>query len=321
MKIKVKLLTVLVLVLCNVSCFSQNKSEFIKVTNWNVQTFFDSENDGNEYSEFVKSKTWGKNAYVKRIKNLVEVITALDSDVFVMEEIENQEVLMDISNFLNNGWNFGKEYKYGTFVKDEGSSIGIGVISRFPVENVKIHDLDVEGEEMPLMRPVLEFTVKCKNQNVVILANHWKSMSGGKEETEMWRNAQEIVVSRILSEKDNLQNKILILGDFNRDINDFCVEGDDVLIRSGKGFDFDGNAVRVKSGWFWNKDVKIGSYYYNEKWNRIDQIFYLNCEILDFFPETNGQWCDEETCVPKRYSIYKETGYSDHLPVSVLVKI
>ena len=45
-------------------------SNKLKIVNWNVQTFFDYQTDGSEYSEFVTSATWGKEMYVVRLERL-----------------------------------------------------------------------------------------------------------------------------------------------------------------------------------------------------------------------------------------------------------
>ena len=80
------------------------KNGRLKVVNWNVQTFFDAITTGSEYTEFVKSSRWGKEAYMERLTRLASVIRTLDADIFVMEEIENEGVVHDICNFLAGEW-------------------------------------------------------------------------------------------------------------------------------------------------------------------------------------------------------------------------
>ena len=152
---------------CTVSCGEDNssgeiKSASLRVTNWNVETFFDSVNDGSEYSEFVNCKNWGTDSYCVRLERLCSVIKALDSDVFVMEEVENEGVLQDIGNFLAGEWNSRKIYAYAGFQKKSGSSIGCGILSRYPIREFSVHGLDVrtEGENMPGMRDLICLTVE-----------------------------------------------------------------------------------------------------------------------------------------------------------------
>ena len=137
------------------------REEKLKVANWNVQTFFDAVTTGDEYTEFVKSGRWGKEAYIERLKRLCSVIKAIDADVFVMEEIENEAVVHDISNFLAGEWNGQKVYRNAVFAKDEGSSIGCAVLSRVQLDDMKVHSLDIRTEEsdMPRLRPIMEVEV------------------------------------------------------------------------------------------------------------------------------------------------------------------
>src|SRR5574344_287835 len=72
----------------------------LKILAWNADTFFDGENDGNEYSEFLKSKKWGREAYAVRLERLCSVIRSIDADVVVIEELEKEGQLVDISNSL-----------------------------------------------------------------------------------------------------------------------------------------------------------------------------------------------------------------------------
>ena len=46
---------------------SVEKEGRLKVVNWNVQTFFDAVTTGDEYTEFVRSGRWGKDAYIERL--------------------------------------------------------------------------------------------------------------------------------------------------------------------------------------------------------------------------------------------------------------
>ena len=323
--------------------------ESISVANWNVQTFFDSTTNGCEYSEFIGSKVWGKDAYVARVSRLCSVIKQLDADVFVMEELENEAQLYDISNFLAGEWNSHKIYSYGCFAKDEGSSIGCGVLSRHPLSDMKVHALGVQGESsVPRMRPLMELTVVKDGSELVLFVNHWKSMSGGAEESEVWRNKQEAVLSRRLEACVAEGKAVLAVGDFNRDINSFCVvsggEGKKVLLRNFcdgaecsvaaagsadvNGSEYGGaseyslgsenTGVEVDSFWFHSDGtlVEPGSYYFRDVWSRIDQIFVCGSAVMsECIVCTEGPWCDSDTSVPKKYTVWNGSGYSDHLPI------
>lgn len=298
-------------------------SNKLKIVNWNVQTFFDYQTDGSEYSEFVTSATWGKEMYVVRLERLCKSIKELDADIIVMEEIENQQVIHDISNFLQGEWDPKKTYPYACFAKDEDCSIGCGILSRVPLQNMTIHSLDIRSEDssMPRMRPIIQVDAICGTSSVTLLVNHWKSKSGGEEITEVWRNREEGVLFKCLKGLSKTNRCVVALGDFNRDINDFCLVGNtgNVMIRNwAKGNLSDYEGIEMKSPWFFEDGsfVEPGSYFFNGEWSRIDNIFCMGkTHILNFYPETEGPWCNATTSIPIKYSLFNGTGYSDHLPI------
>ncbi|MBQ2551928.1 MAG: endonuclease/exonuclease/phosphatase family protein [Treponema sp.] len=302
----------------------KSQKEELSIVNWNVQTFFDSITDGCEYEEFISSKKWGAKPYAERLSRLASAIKSIDADVLVMEEIENENVVHDISNFLAGEWNMKKIYRYACFAKDDGGSIGCAVMSRYPLENMSVHSTEVRnGKTMPKMRPVIQVTVCKGNKKLCLLINHWKSMSGGEQETEQWRLLQETVLAGRMESIANGGLAVLACGDFNRDIMKFK-EGEKsgcVLLRN-KAHEDCISGAEVISPWFDGKNlVEPGSYFYSDEWSHIDNFFaYGDIEITDFHPVTDGPWCDCETHVPEKYQIWKGTGYSDHLPIFCRVR-
>lgn len=305
---------------------TQDRNSAVKITNWNVQTFFDAHTDGTEYQEFVKSSGWGKEAYEERLRRLCAAIKSLDSDVIAMEELENEKVLYDISNFLAGEWNSKKVYRYACFAKERGNSIGCGILSRHPLTEMKLHSLDIrsENEKMPRMRPLMEVTLCCAGRNLCIFVNHWKSKSGGEEATEKWRNRAESQLAVYAAQAVQNGFPVLMLGDFNRDIHDFCIlENKAILLRTMSNGTFSGGGTEAEALWFFplGRLAEPGSYYFRGEWSRIDNMFLAgNIQAERFFPETDGPWCQKETFIPYKYSLWNKKGYSDHLPISCIVR-
>lgn len=298
-------------------------AESVSVVNWNVQTFFDGISDGCEYSDF-KGGSWSQEKYADRLSRLCDSIQRINADIFVFEEIENDGVLFDISNQLSgNIWSKNKTWPFACFRKNPGDSIGCAVLSRFPINSVKLHKLDIRTEDsvQPAMRAMMEVSLSLKSGTLILLVNHWKSKSGGEEESEVWRNWQESVMTRCFIR--NRGNKILAAGDFNRDISEFeLIKPDSVTLEripnlNLRNFLKDETAA-VYSPWIRGTGnfVSPGSYYYKSRWERIDHFFASpEVSIKEFYPLTEGPWCSEETYVPNSYKIYSGYGYSDHLPI------
>lgn len=301
----------------------------IKIVTWNVQTFFDAVNDGNEYSEFRKSDRWSQNAYEARLKTLCGAIKKLDAEVYVLEEVEKADIIYDISNALaGDVWHRRKKLNYALFAKDAGSSIGCAVLSRLPLSNATVHSLDIrtEQDKQPMMRPLIEVTVTKNKRPLTIYVNHWKSKAGGEEKSERWRNWQESVLAgRILRLGEGAS---ISCGDFNRDISEFsaidCGVPEDaraqppnVLLRYA-GF-FGARGVETYSPWL-DEDASAqcgsqGSYFFRESWERIDHFFAAGGATLrEFTVATGAPWTNPDG-TPDSYKVYSGFGCSDHLPL------
>lgn len=289
----------------------------LSIVSWNVQTFFDSTKNGDEYYEFRSSKSpWNEQMYLKRLDNLCAIISKVKSDVLVMQEIENEKIIFDISNRFNNG--FGKNnclYKYFSFGKNEQSCIGIAILSKYEIRNVKFHNVDIKTEsvEVPSMRPIVELEIVVGNKIVRLFANHWKSKSGGEIESEKWRKWQEKVLANIFQSKSD--NEILVAaGDFNKDIREFDRnEFGEILFK-----DFSSEETKnvvVYSPWDDFEDKDLGTYYFDSSWEKIDHFFVMKKEFIKEFDVLSFEELTNDDGSPNKFELYKNKGYSDHLPI------
>ncbi len=293
---------------------------------WNVQTFFDAVTVGTEYKDFKNSERWNKEKYSQRLNKLCEVMTTLNPDIFVMEEIENAEVVQDIANALaGKAWEHKKNWQYTCFAKESGSAIGCAVFSRYELSRLKCHTIDIrsQSESQPSSRPLMQVTVCLGSQEVELFVNHWKSKSGGQEETEIWRDWQELVLAENLLLNLAEDKNLIICGDFNRSAEDFILSKTDrknlnLVLRGSSG-----NA-EVYSPWF-RSDGKFategGSYFYNDEWERIDNIMIAgDAAISSFSTVTDSPVADEEG-LPAAFKIFTGEGCSDHLPLKCVISL
>lgn len=302
------------------SAEGQGSGQSISLVCWNVQTFFDAVTTGTEYKDFKNSERWTKEKYVKRLEKLCEVMTSLNPDIFVMEEIENEGVVQDIANTLAGGsWEHKKCWQYACFAKETGSAIGCAVFSRYELSGLKTHALDIRSQtsEQPSSRPLMQLTVSVENEELELFVNHWKSKSGGEEETEIWRDWQEL----ILAENIEPSRPVVLCGDFNRSAEDFILDAKpgkktNTVLRGSSG------AVNLWSPWFRSDgqfSTPAGSYYYNGNWERIDNIMISgNLTMTSFSTVTESPVADEEG-IPSSYKIYTGEGCSDHLPLKCVI--
>lgn len=307
----------------NSSVDDNDESKMLSLATWNVQTFFDSQVEGTEYSDFQNLAKWSNDKYLKRLERLCEVMTALNADVFVLEEIENAAVVQDISNLLaGKSWERNKSWSYACFAREAESSIGCAVFSRYELKNLQIHSMCVKSQsaEQPSVRPLMQVTVDVSGKEMIVFVNHWKSKSGGEAASEIWRDWQEAVIADSLGRLGDSGEEFacILCGDFNRDAREFVGDYPMVLLR-GCGYE-----AEVYSPWFTSSGdyaTETGSYYFEGQWERIDHIFAVGkVRVSAFGPKTDGAWCSNSG-IPEAYKLYSGEGYSDHLPLMCIITL
>ena len=306
-----------------VSCEKDVSS--LSVTAWNVQTFFDGETSGREYSQF-KNSQWTREKYATRVTGLSRCLLELDSDLVVLTEVENENVIRDIQN----AFPFGKGYDYAAFGGEKNGIFGAAIFSRYPILALRPHQVDLSralGEKQPSMRPLVEAEIHLGRTKITVLACHWKSKSGGEEESRIWRSAQRALLAEVTANLFDDENfsadfsagnrAVLALGDFNMDFDEFG--GEDGFV------DF---VSRDKTAVFYNPWITLeekGSYYFDDSWEKIDHFFLFTgfgdggegFFTLEDFAVAEGDSFVDKKGIPRRYVVHTGGGLSDHLPISV----
>ena len=317
-----------------------SESAPLKVVSWNVQTFFDAVESGNEYSEFTGSKTkWSQEKYKARLERLCDFIRKEDAGIFCFMEIENTDVVQDISNYLAGSSVSGTKWHYVYFSRDENSSLGCAVFSKYEAKSFYTHKIDYRAAlcspryegypagstlKPPAMRPLLElhFDAKYfedgeKSCDLALFVCHWKSKSGGEAKSNIWRGYQEALLAGRVDAALSSESAVLVCGDFNRDLDEFsCLpEFNSVELRQlGVTADNAANMpVILESPWF--ESGIEGSYYYKKNWSRIDHFFIAGGLCAEKFCVINDSELTDSEGVPKKYKVWSGSGYSDHLPL------
>jgi len=316
---------------------------------WNIHNLFDGKDDGNEYPEFLQSSGWSDEKYRGRLNTISAAIGRIEPapDILIFQELESQKILEDLAVVLQRG------FSWSHFAGNDGSAIGLGILSRYPLEETRAHSITIETDSIP--RPVLEAKVQTKNGDFIIFANHWKSKIGGDEATENIRKASARVILRRIRElkESEPQTGFIIAGDLNENYDEFyrrgsnficalipddpfCVtlskietEGqkDFIIITGNKPPEpiyFPKNSFSLFSPWI--SDLQNGSYFYSYNWETIDHFlisdhFFDNSGleldkvfIVDFEPFTNANG------FPVSYNAKTGHGLSDHLPLVLVLK-
>ena len=297
----------------------------VKITSYNIQTFFDSVTTGTEYDDFRGSKSsWSEDKYKTRLNRLCAMIESINSDIFVFQEIENALVLQDISNNLKVQSDPSRYYSHAVFVPSRDGALGCAVMSRFPILSCSSHQIDYRhlSSSPPDMRPLLEVRVNSGfSSSLTIFVGHWKSKAGSDVLSNIWRSAQEDVLSSRIMQLDN--NLFIFCGDCNKDISEFYCDGEQVLL--GKTeipfLHKKASCMSVYSPWLCSSNQSLdGSYYYQKKWEKIDHFFLgSDLEAQLFMTENKGSHVNDLQ-IPVRYTVWNGEGYSDHLPLTCVIK-
>jgi endonuclease/exonuclease/phosphatase family metal-dependent hydrolase len=333
--------------------------ETLSIMTWNVQALFDGEETGNEYNEYLESAGWSAEKYSGRLNMIARAIGDLESgapDILSLEEVENAGVLKDLAEGA-----LGKHgYRWTFFAAAAGSSLGIGVLSRYPLIKARAHSLTVNGETAP--RPVAEVWIQSGDEPLALFACHWKSKLGGDESTESLRRASARILLRRFREisRENPRTPVVIVGDLNENHDEFyrrngafiCAllpddpRAADITGLSGPrgepaeklqaDFLLVGKTKPPAAKYFppgsvifyspWGQELANGSYYYQNAWETIDHILLSGA----FFDQRG--WEYESSAVlsqppftnsrdlPNGYNPRTGSGLSDHLPLTLRLR-
>ncbi len=328
---------------------SGSSADRIVFMSYNTQNIFDDIDNGTEYPEFDPSYgEWGISQYNTRLYNLSELIRrSVDRgpDLIALQEIENERVAVDlVESYLK-----GMGYNYIIVTDTENSAIQLGFISRYELDDVKVHQVISNGKIIG--RPILEASVVIDSNIVHVFNNHWKSKLGGAEETEPARISTSALLSRRVHElqEEDPMTEIVILGDLNENWDEYCrINGDYITalinFEDNPSGDITGSilitgsrdainrvstmgqeSVLLYSPWG-EYTGEYGSYVYNNSWETIDHILLnpamfngLGFEYKSFSVVVDdyllNKWGN-----PLSWKTEIGYGYSDHLPILLVIE-
>ncbi len=290
--------------------FSCKEKNTISLVSYNAQTFFDVIKDGREFKDF-QNANWNEASYNERIDRLLEAVKICSNslvekedlpDILVLEEIESVEVLKDISKRLSKNI-----YNQAIFIQEKTSPFNTAIFSKYKILSAKAHNVYFENK---VLRPIIEAELLAlagsEEINITVFAVHWKSK---RDENKIVRRMQEELLYNRMKEKKS--DFIIACGDFNQNLYEFS---------KMKSFD---NAWNL-----YKKDVDEdignvdGSYCYKGKWEKLDHFFYSsNSKIKPIFFTVATKIPLVRDGNINRYNIATKTGYSDHLPIGLLLEL
>jgi len=298
-----------------------------KVASYNVENFFDLHYDKREYKEFIpNTKTWNRKSFYNKLKNISRTIEDLDADILALQEIESEKVLDAIIQK-------NPEYKYSAFLKNKDSAIGVALLSKYKISSYSSIKVNQKNK---FSRDILKANLLIENNPLIIYVNHWRS----KRASESKRVPYAIALK---SEIDKIKNQdYIILGDLNSNYNEYQTFKYDKKLNDTYGITginqilnttIKENFVQKNKILNYNENVHFNSWLDLPKNKRFSTKFRNNNNTPDnillpatLFDNKNISYINNSFKVftPKyllknnkilRWNNYKNTGYSDHLPI------
>ncbi|MCX7862874.1 MAG: endonuclease/exonuclease/phosphatase family protein [Bacteroidales bacterium] len=343
MKLKMKIISILMLLLPCFFAIAQQKNKSLLVMFYNVENLYDTIDDpAFNDEEFLPNgaNKWNGEKYRIKLENVSKVISDIGATnkmkcpaVIGLCEVENETVLRDLANTQRL-----KSCNYDAIIYNSRYNRGVDVALMYQKDRMAV----VNSVAYPLYNPD-DSTFTTRDQLLVtgiiegevfhFIVNHWPSRRGGEERSAPLREMAAKLCRHIVDSifrTDSLA-KIIIMGDLNDDPTNKSVlvhlnaKPEKTKVNKGDLYNpmYD---IFVKKG--------IGSLAYNDKWNLFDQ-FIVSYSLIS--NETKGYKLKNAAVFNANYLMQKEGqfagypfrtyvgntftgGYSDHFPSYILLQ-
>ncbi len=312
------------------------------IASWNVENLFDTVDDpDNENDDGYTPRGWAQwtdKKYQVKLEHLAEVIFYIKPDILCLAEVENRQVLEDLSKTLEEKFS----YDLPVIIHRDGGDfrgIDVAMMAKLKPSGKKWFNT-VFGQ-----RDVLACEFVIDGRKLIVLANHWKSKLGDKKKSDYTRNQQALSVRKFIDRElnSNPAAAIVVAGDFNSDINtSFLTES------AGFMTELDALKEPQNSKKLYNLAAGLGekerkTYYYvrGNKWNSFDSISVTRGMVglkplSPWKVKTNSYtvYKSEKVCFPgvgsplpyrrvrsKKYGDRFVDGYSDHFAVYFVLEM
>ncbi len=311
-------------------CFTLNAKNFT-VASYNVENLFDLKYDKTEYKEYIpNTKYWNKKYFSKKLQNISKTINDLNSDIIALQEIESQTALHHLVKKT-------PQYKYHIFLKNKRSSIGVALLSKFPIDKYQRIIVDKYDK---YSRDILKTTLLIENKPFIIYINHWRSKRASESKRIIYATALKNDIDKL-----DMYDDYIIVGDLNSNYNEYQTFKYDKKLNDTYGITginqilnttLDENFIQRKSIFKHKKNVHYNLWLDLKTQDRFSSKFRTYNNTPDnilvpkaLFDKQNISYINNSFKVYKpnylyknnkviRWNKYKGKGYSDHLPIYAL---
>lgn len=307
---------------------------------WNLENLFDVENSATRTEKLNRTiggelKGWSKSVLDKKIANLASIINKMNDgkgpDLIGVCEVENKAVMNMLKDSLV------KTRKYKVIHHDTKDERGIDVAFIYDSKMFTAgKTFSYELQKRTATRDIFQvnFTTKTKNNEFVVLGNHWPSRLGGEATSEAYRIiAGETLTyfhERIMEVKGD-EIPIISMGDFNDEPFNKSLTDHALSIHIKE------KVLRAQNPRMYNLMFEMlgqrkGSFYFNGVPLIFDQLLIskgfiqdkskLKMDLSSARIEMIAEMMNTKNQSPIKFSRptekeFNDKGFSDHYPVSV----
>jgi endonuclease/exonuclease/phosphatase family metal-dependent hydrolase len=195
--------------------------ESVRIANFNVQNLFNDKKDSDTSLPDAETVLTTSD-YQTKLQGVAQIISLLQTDMIMMQEVENDSTLADLQaqGALNGA------FPHRVLIKgNDPRGIDIAFLSKFPVDSAVSHAKEFFDENGQLTstngktysRDCLEVHVTIAGREIILLGVHFKAKDANDAESDAKR-LSEARHTRLLVEslkKSNPLAAVLVLGDFN----------------------------------------------------------------------------------------------------------
>lgn len=328
---------------------------------WNLENLFSPEGSCEREDRIVGQvkkdlEGWTVDLYHRKLGQLTKVISLMNKeagpDLLGVCEVENAHVLSDLVSRMNEVL---PERRYDSIHFDSESYRGIDTAFLYDSERICANKDEVFSHRVIRRtgtRDITQATFDLKGAELVALANHWPSRTGGAEKSSGFRAVAGETLAywheRIREEK-GASVAVLAMGDFNDEPHDPSVTVNANATRQRHRVKNSRSARFYNLSWRYleqsvvdrngNSRPLYGTLYYDGNANVFDQILVskglikqrapLRCVEDSAMIEAFPCMVDINTSSgPIRFGLPKgdvaknvnQEGFSDHFPVSVMLE-
>jgi len=181
-----------------------------EVMTWNVRNLFNDKNDSSAPQEEID------NNWPQRRAEVGQVLYALETDVIVLQEVENEDVLNQLNTL-----ELDDRYDYITVSEgNDPRGIDVGVLSKYPFDEVVSHADEVftqSGQTSPnyrFARDAYEVHMTINERHVVLIGVHFKAKDNDDPDKRLAEAQRTRNIANGIAQNDPTA-AIIVLGDFN----------------------------------------------------------------------------------------------------------